>query len=293
MRKLDRPSFTQKEIIDSCVSNMTDTDLVILILSKLPKFDEAYDLYNSYSLENDLHLIAEDYSIEGIEQKVLNNLYTDKLSKDGQPARKYYNKIMDLSLDSMCTACGYRPADTLDHVLAKTKFPAFSINPLNLIPMCIACNKKKSSKKSEGKDFNAIHPYYDDIEEFIWLKAKLEEKVPFEMNFVVNELANEDTELMKRISNHFEKFALNKLYKIYAATEISAIIYDLHEIFVVGNSAALKDELNRSKRKYQRIYKNTWQFAFYEELSNNEWFLNEMLKLDTKSILKGESTIST
>ncbi|TCI39349.1 hypothetical protein EVJ29_01560 [Exiguobacterium sp. SH4S7] len=287
MRKLDKPSFTQKEILDSCISNMTDLNLVTLLVSKSSEFDKAYDLYNSHAISNDLHLIAENHSIEGIEQNVLKKLYKDKLSKDGQPARIYYNHLMDLSLDSMCTACGYRPADTLDHVLAQTKFPAFSINPLNLVPMCIACNKKKNSDKSDGKDFNAIHPYYDDIEDFLWLKARLEEEVPFEINFEVDELASEDKELMKRICNHFDKFALNKMYRIYAGTEISAIIYDLQEIFNGGNSTALKDELDRSKRKRKGIYKNTWQFAFYEELSTNEWFLNEMLKLDITSILKG------
>ncbi|MDP1393757.1 hypothetical protein Q8G28_09220 [Lysinibacillus capsici] len=290
MRKLDRPLFTQKEILESCVSNMTDNDLVTLILSKLTNFEDSYKLYDSYALSNDLHLIDEGYSIEEIESKVLNNLYTDKLSKDGQPARSYYDKIMDLSLDSMCTSCGYRPADTLDHVLAKTKFPALSINPLNLIPMCIACNKKKSSKKSEGKEFNAIHPYYDNIEDFVWLKAKLERKVPFELNFMVDETANHNIELIERVSNHFTTFGLNKLYKIYAGTEISAIIHDLKEIFGEGNSIALKQELNRSKRKYQRVYKNTWQFAFYEELSTNEWFLNHMLTLDIENILKDESS---
>lgn len=297
MRKLEKPNFTQSEIVKSCVGNMEDEAKKRLIESKLDKFEESYTLYDNFSTKNKLHVFEEGYLIEGIEVDTLKKLYTNKFSKNDQPARWYYNAILDLSLDSMCTACGYRPADSLDHVLAKTNFPAFSVNPLNLVPMCLPCNKKKSSKKSNDKISNAIHPYYDDLERDTWLKAILVEQMPFEIDFYVDKIPTIDDELFARISNHFETFALNKLYKIYVGTEISTIIYDLKEIFHEHGTEALRDELNRSKRKYKRIYKNTWQFAFYDELSNNHWFLNELFKNEIDDILKSakkvESTISS
>lgn len=286
MRKLLKPNITQKEIVESCISNMEDVSLVELIKSSIEKFDESYRIYNEHSMQNNLHLFEEGYTIAGIDASILKKLYTDKLSKKGQPAREYYKKLMDLSLDSMCTACGYRPADTLDHVLAKTNFPAFSINPLNLVPMCLPCNKKKSNKKSDSKLSNTLHPYYDDVDTMFWLKARLKEELPFEINFYVARPSECDEETYERIKVHFDMFSLNQLYEIYVGTEITTQIYDLKELFDEYGRDILKEELDRIKKKYSRGYKNTWQFAFYEELSSNEWFLSEMLKNDINTILK-------
>jgi hypothetical protein len=285
MRKINKPEFTQSEIVMSCISNMEDVEKVKLIESQIDKFEECYRLYDEFSSHNNLHLFNEGYIIDGLDSVTLKKLYKDKFSKEGQPARTYYNKIMDLSLDTMCTACGYRPADTLDHVLAKTKFPAFSITPLNLVPMCIACNKKKLSGKSDDKITNALHPYYDEIDNAQWLKATLEERIPFEINFSVAKPFEFDDELFKRTENHFDMFGLNTLYKIYVGTEISAQIYDFKDNFDEYGATTLREELNRTKRKYIRISKNSWQFALYEELSTNEWFLNEIFKNDVESIL--------
>lgn len=64
-----------------------------------------------------------------------------------------------------CPACGEPGTpNTLDHYLPKSVYPHFCVTPLNLFPMCDACQTLKGSKT--GDHLNAryfIHPYYDDF----------------------------------------------------------------------------------------------------------------------------------
>jgi 5-methylcytosine-specific restriction endonuclease McrA len=285
MRNLTKPNMTQTEILEACVSNMEDLDEVKLIREQTQKFEEAYILYNHLSENNDLHQIEEGHSIQNLTDKQQKNLYSNKFSKADQPGREYYKILMDLALDKMCTYCGYRPANTLDHILAKTKFPAFSINPLNLVPTCSDCNKKKSSRKSAEKATNYLHPYYDYIDDCYWLKAELKHELPFHIDFYVDSPDSWDEINIQRTKIHFDRFSLNALYKIYSGTEISAKIYNFKEVFDSVGSSALKKELEREVTNFERLNKNTWQYAFYLELSTNDWFLSEMFKNSILDIL--------
>ncbi|MGG0359199.1 MULTISPECIES: HNH endonuclease [Bacillus cereus group] len=286
MRSLPKPSFTQKEILESCISNISDSTFVETLQSKQTDFDEWYRTYNTRAQANELHLIDEETCIiEGIATTNLKKLYSDKLSKIGQPARWYYDEIFDLSLDKMCTCCGYRPSDSLDHILAKTKYPALSINPLNLVPTCLACNKKKSSAKSENSATNYLHPYYDNIDDEFWLKAKLEVNTPLVVNFYVIKPSSWDDIKFNRVKLHFERFSLNKLYQIYLATELAAKIYSFQTIFTSSGPDALKSELEKEANNFKRLAKNTWQYSLYEELSSNSWFINEALASPINDLL--------
>ena len=63
----------------------------------------------------------------------------------------------------ICPACGEpgRP-NTLDHYLPKGTYPHFCITPLNLFPMCDACQTEKGEKTGDANDPRFfLHPYFD------------------------------------------------------------------------------------------------------------------------------------
>lgn len=63
----------------------------------------------------------------------------------------------------ICPSCGElgRP-NTLDHYLPKTTYPHLCITPVNLFPMCDACQLAKGSKVGDAVSPRFfIHPYYD------------------------------------------------------------------------------------------------------------------------------------
>ena len=62
-----------------------------------------------------------------------------------------------------CPACGEpgKP-NTLDHYLPKALYPHFCVTPLNLFPMCDACQDLKDIKTGDAANPRFfIHPYYD------------------------------------------------------------------------------------------------------------------------------------
>lgn len=64
---------------------------------------------------------------------------------------------------NFCPACGEpgKP-NTLDHYLPKTRYPHFCITPLNLFPMCDACQDLKDTKTGDADNPRFfIHPYFD------------------------------------------------------------------------------------------------------------------------------------
>lgn len=64
---------------------------------------------------------------------------------------------------SVCPACGElgRP-NTLDHYLPKDHYPHLCITPVNLFPMCDACQMAKGTKVGDAASPRFfIHPYFD------------------------------------------------------------------------------------------------------------------------------------
>ncbi|MBN5088324.1 hypothetical protein JY460_09460 [Stenotrophomonas maltophilia] len=62
-----------------------------------------------------------------------------------------------------CPACGEpgKP-NTLDHYIPKTLYPHFCITPLNLFPMCDACQDLKDTKTGDAAHPRLfLHPYFD------------------------------------------------------------------------------------------------------------------------------------
>lgn len=69
----------------------------------------------------------------------------------------------------VCPTCGSASSATVDHVLPKAAWPAFSFFSMNLVPACDQCNRKKGDAyEVVHPTKRPIHPYFDDF-----LKARL------------------------------------------------------------------------------------------------------------------------
>lgn len=88
------------------------------------------------------------------------NLYLSP--KDGSVQGNMLAAMREHEL-SLCPACGEAGApNTLDHYLPKGKYPHFCVTPLNLFPMCDACQTNKKEKTGDADDPRFfLHPYFD------------------------------------------------------------------------------------------------------------------------------------
>lgn len=88
------------------------------------------------------------------------NLYLSPT--DGSVQGDMLDTMRDHEL-SLCPACGEAGApNTLDHYLPKGQYPHFCVTPLNLFPMCDACQTNKKEKTGDVANPRFfLHPYFD------------------------------------------------------------------------------------------------------------------------------------
>jgi hypothetical protein len=99
-------------------------------------------------------------AIPGARKKSFLNLY---LAPDEDSAQgKMLADLRDHEL-TICPACGeFGRPNTLDHYLPKGQYPHFCVTPVNLFPMCDACQKAKLEKTGSADEPRFfLHPYFD------------------------------------------------------------------------------------------------------------------------------------
>ena len=114
-----------------------------------------------------------------------------------------------------------------------------------------------------------LHPYYDNVDDFVWLKMRIIQAKPFLMEYFVNPPQNIPQLLKDRIQNHFDGFNLNRLYIVHASEEFANIKRQLMNLHDTGGEANLREHLHECFDSRFSVNKNSWQTAFYGELFNN------------------------
>src|SRR5262249_39637235 len=139
-------------------------------------------------------------------------LYDAKLSRLRDRARPIYDAIKLAPRNGVCPLCGHRVVSTLDHYLAKSRHPSYTVTPLNLLPACSDCNKLKLNRQPANARDQTLHPYFDDVSSDVWLKATLIESVDPAVVFFVDPPNQWEPVLQERIRLHFRAFGLAELY---------------------------------------------------------------------------------
>jgi 5-methylcytosine-specific restriction endonuclease McrA len=115
-----------------------------------------------------------------------------------------------------CPACGELGSPyTLDHYLPKGLYPHFCITPLNLFPMCDACQARKGSKTGDANSPRFfIHPYFDvfvgeQVLELTFLP-------PFDKpGFSLGCRAGLSADQARLVQSHIRELELEKRYRRY------------------------------------------------------------------------------
>lgn len=277
MLKLMKPDFAQEAIIDDCIENMnreTDGRKTRIENSKDTIVQKSSE-YDALAENGNLWTIAAHDMVEGGATKDdMKQLYTQKFVPQNQGGRKYYDKLLLLAPHGRCPYCGQKEVRTLDHYLPKAYFPTYSVTPYNLVPACSDCNKDKDTDIARTREEETIHPYYDDFNDAVWLKARIIESEPITFEFYVEKPNNWSNEKYKRACSHFSKYHLDKVYKPYACERVNGCIERLKRIASKAGATAAKEHLEENIEEEQITRLNTWQAAMYEAFLNSEWFWN-------------------
>ena len=273
VRKLPKPTDDVKDVFHECISNIRDQAFK-------DKLDSCKDEIACATLEFETKVVGNQaFTIQehdNIGEKITNTdmkkIYTDKMVKESQPGRKYYDKYITTPKNGICPLCGQREVATLDHYLPKMKYPSLAVSPSNLIPACRDCNTGKNDKTFSNSSEETIHPYFDDIENEDWLYAKIIENEEVIIIFEVRKPLTWSNLIYERVENHFIEFNLNKLYSTHAAVEFSGVRHRLINTYKRAGSEGLKEHLVECYESYKMVHINSWQTAMYRALCESDWF---------------------
>jgi 5-methylcytosine-specific restriction endonuclease McrA len=275
MRKINKPTFKVIEVLDDCIDNMRESDLKTEIISSKAIFTDAEILFEKNKITNELHKIPHNKIIsKTLNAEELKDIYTSRLVNKNNIGRKYYDSIFLSAPNGKCPYCAQRIVRTLDHYLPKSKYPIYSITPVNLVPSCSDCNKDKLIDTPTKEEEETLHPYYDDVENESWLKLKIISQKPLTVEYFVSPPTTWNTLLVRRTEFHFKSYSLNILYCIHALEEFENIKNQIIQLFNSSGSVGLKQHLLDCFQSRQIANKNSWQTAFYEGLANDSNFTN-------------------
>lgn len=274
MHSLGKPEIDFLELFHQCIvkNKILDENLK----NKFSLIDSAAKEYESKAKNRELYKInpVAKEELNPVTPDDLRKLYRLKLSKKGSPMRASYDKILAGAKKYLCCFCSYGEPSELDHYLPQSRFPEFSILPINLIPICSYCNRLKLDEAPKSFIESYVHPYYEEYSEIQWLVADLqfENNIPIVTFHINNELRVSNPNLFTRLEFQFTRLGLNKRY----STRANAVITDIHDrlnkLRISSGSDEVRKHLIEEAKNRLETNKNSWDSVLYNCLCKNIQF---------------------
>ncbi|WP_225999806.1 HNH endonuclease [Paenibacillus sp. BJ-4] len=278
MNKLEKPEFGVVDVFNACIDSVQDNSLKKLLSDCSQEVINDESLYEELASTTSLYTFPKKDTVNNaVNKSDMIKIYDYRMV--GGTGRSYYDTIFQAPKQGICPSCGEREVETLDHVLPKKNYPTLVVTPINLVPSCNKCNKKKSAKIALSSYDEPIHPYYDDIQTERWLYSRINRDSGIFVNYYVVEPENWDEVMIKRVKNHFAFFELGKLFSLRAALELSEKKYRLCKLHKDAGPETVKRYLEDFVEDYSSFYNNNWKKSLYECLAADDWFCNEGIYL--------------
>jgi hypothetical protein len=273
MRSLPKPTDDVRSVLDLCANNVRKRDFSTRLHSVSDIIEAAENDYEVKGENGSLFTIAEAESVAGIvTKKEMENLYTGTFSRQRSKVRPIYDKIKSAPRNGICPLCSQRVVTQLDHYLPKTRHPALAVTPINLVPSCSDCNKEKLALQPTTSSEQTLHPYFDEVDDEIWLSARVVENSPPAIVFSATPPNTWSTVKYDRVRYHFETLCLGSLYSSNAGAELINIRFSLMRVAERGGTENLKTHLAEQVEDRQTAERNSWQAAMYDALRKSNWF---------------------
>jgi hypothetical protein len=189
-------------------------------------------------------------------------------------ARGYYDQLRNAAPNKKCPLCGVGTVAVLDHHLPKSKYPDLSVLPINLVPACHFCNDTKKARYPSDAGQQTLHPYFDQaLIETQWVKATLNANMPVAVIYGTSPPATWSPTDRLRVQRHFDICGLGIVYSSNASDELAPLKLRLMNLFERGGPTTVQEHLKEGEASYA-TRPNSWQFALYQELSQNHWFVS-------------------
>lgn len=279
MRNLTPPTYDAKSTFELCAKSVGSKAQSKKLLSVAGEIEAAETTYKERGAKASLFTIPEADMVGGTvslaEMKALYKI----LSRKASDARHIYDAIKAAPKKGLCPLCSQRIVSTLDHYLAQSKHAAFTVMPLNLVPSCFECNWSKRAHQPSDASEQTLHPYFDEVDDVVWLVARLVTTSPPALTFSVSPPATWDAVKQGRLLTHFRTLELGALYSAHAASELIGMRDNFKRVADREGASGLKTYLLEHAEGRRNAAKNSWLAVMYEALGTSDWFCEEGYKL--------------
>ena len=274
MRSLPKPTFTNLEVLNLCLTAIPDVGLQTRLLAISNDLDTATASYDVNATAKTLNLIPRVNTVGKVTKPELTSLYSDHMSKTNGVARHIYDSLRNLAPYKKCPLCGVGTVATLDHHLPKSKYPDLAIFPCNLVPACHFCNDTKKARFPRQPGQQTLHPYYDaPLFGARWMKATLDQGPPLVIMYEASPPVTWPAIDQDRVRRHFTICGIGVTFSSNANDELAAHKDTLVKLHRQGGAMAVRANLLEQVEKYSSRT-NSWQLSLFEALANDVWFIN-------------------
>jgi len=274
MWKVTPPTETVDTVLQRCTSNIRDLSKRARLRETSNALMAASEDFMSALEAGTVHEFPQTEAVGRASKAELIWLYDSKMADPRAPARAIYDRLRMAAPYGRCPLCGRGLVATLDHHLPKTQHADLTIAPMNLIPACQDCNKTKSQTVPSTASEVPIHPYTDDVDTAIWLRARVVEVAPPAIFFVADPPLTWNATLRDRLRNHFRLYKLRSAYAAEGATLLSNTRDFFIELAKNGGPQAIREHAMAMAASSRRINQNSWQAAAYTAMAESDWFCN-------------------
>ncbi len=270
MIKISEPSIPYGCVLEKCKEGIGNENPL------RPRFEESevalLNLENEYLRHANpvtFHELAKKAKPDDVVAKSLTKedmlaLYTSYFVPSNKPARELYDQILVMAKDS-CPYCGgIGVPSQLDHLLPKAYFSQFAILPLNLVPACLDCNKRKGGHYAKLAGEQTLHPYLDAkhffAEQWIHAKCEVQANGDYFFRYYPCPPASWDDTDKARVEQHFEVFNIAQRYATAASKESLNLRLSKEE-----RRQNIKDALDWHKKF--AVTPNHWKYGMIDALS--------------------------
>ncbi len=272
MRKLTAPDVKNANQILNRAIEMKRIEAYIQCLSTKQEYIKLrYKEYES----NLTHLegISESVIESQNDYEAISSMFTSSFTKK---MKKEELAQVYQECGGICPFCNIRKIEEIDHYIPKKPYPEFTLYPLNLIPICNKCNKKKGDMfVDDAKQRYFINFYSDNIDNAVFLKVtisfdtadvKKTTKIKYEADF--SKIT--DDYLKGIVEKHYIKLGLIKKYEEEAGEEVSNL-FDILMNQDDNNKEEIKNAISRivigtKNKQLKQAGKNDWKYLLYEEM---------------------------
>lgn len=264
MIKLQRPTGNVGDYFDLCLQSVSAPRLGRLNLCRNDVVSESV-IYETNAAEfkrqKPKKIVADGKS--KILKTDMSWLYTNKLASTQSPVRYLYDDIRKLS--KVCPFCEKDETESLDHHLSKSEYPLLAVTPLNLVPACLNCNKKKYENTKPRHTEEPIHPYFDNPDQYIWLNAEVVQCPPVRLEFSIKVPCEWTEEMTRRMKQQFEILELARRLEERCdqfLIQNNGALKGLHE----AGGTGLQEHLMMMEATNRKARMNSWIAAAYSAL---------------------------